>query len=161
MSTVEIDLFDESDLAKMVEIVEDIPAKMNTVAERLAEVIASTASMHYASGLTDENDNVSVSVEPYGDGYIVSANGEDVYFLEFGTGVAAGNGYDESVITPPVSTEPASWSSTKGTGEFARYGSWHHNGIKYTMTVPRMGMYFGVREAEMQFSRIVNEVFNG
>ena len=139
---------------------EEIERKTDEVLNRLAELGKSVAEAHYASGILDDNDSVRVYVEPSALGYSIIAEGEDVCFLEFGTGVAAGNGYDTSVIEPPVSIEPASWSSTKGTGEFAKYGSWHHDGRKYIMTVPRMGMYHAVKEIQRQYKEIAKEVFN-
>ena len=126
----------------------------------LAEMAVRTADAHYASGFLDENEDVTVTSTPIKSGRTIIADGEDANFLEFGSGVAAGNGYDTSVIDPPVSIEPKSWSSTQGTGEFAKYGSWHHNKRKYTMTVPRMGMYFGAKEVETNVYDVIGKVFN-
>ena len=133
--------------------------KGKELCRRLAEIGAEVARINFAGGYIDGNDDVTVTVEPTSGGYQIVANGESVCFLEFGTGVAAGNGYDTSVINPPVDISPASWSSTKGTKEFARYGSWHHNGQKYEMTTPRMGMYHAVKEIERQLPFIAEEVF--
>lgn len=135
-------------------------SKVDTFMKRLAEMAAATAEMHYASGFLDENDDVEVTITPLSNGYLITASGESVCFLEFGTGVAAGNGYDTSVFNPPVDISPASWSKTEGTGEFAKYGSWHHHGRKYTMTVPRMGMYHAVKNVKENIERVAREVFN-
>ena len=136
-----------------------VKKKSMELCKRLAEIGANVASIHFASGFIDGNDDVNVTVEPINNGYAVVARGQSVCFLEFGTGIAAGNGYDTNEITPPVPIEPKSWSNTKGTGEFAKYGSWHYQGEKYTMTVPRMGMYHASVETKRLMEQIAQEVF--
>lgn len=136
-----------------------VKEKSMELCKRLAEIGANVASIHFSSGFLDENDDVTVTVRPINNGYSVVANGQSVCFLEFGTGVAAGNGYDTSEIHPPVPIEPGSWSGTKGTGEFAKYGSWHYNKRKYTMTTPRMGMYHASVETKRVMEKIAQEVF--
>lgn len=138
----------------------ELKSKSDKALYRVAKLVADTAEAHYASGFLDENDDVNVTISPISNGYVVKASGESVCFLEFGAGAAAGNGYDTSVYEPPVDISPASWSETEGTGEFAKYGSWHYQKRKYTMVVPRMGMYHGVKAAKDNMDRIVNEVFN-
>ena len=144
---------------ELQEYLQTFSKKLDELMRRLAEIAMQTAQMSYSIGGIDGNNDVTVTIEPIENGYVVRADGKDVYFLEFGTGLAAGDGYDTSVIEPPVDISPASWSSTYGTGEFARYGAWHHDGVKYTMTVPTMGMYHAVKEVEAQIQRVANEVF--
>lgn len=127
---------------------------------KLGEIGANVASINFAGGFVDGNDDVVVSVVPLNNGCQIVANGQSVCFLEFGTGLAAGNGYDTEEITPPVPIEPKSWSKGHGTGEFAKYDSWHHQGQKYTMTVPRMGMYHAVSEINRQIAQVAKEVFS-
>ncbi len=150
----------ERAISKLEACGKEFQQKQDILLRRLAELGANTANNHYSSGGIDDNDSVTVTITPIDNGYVISAEGKDVYFLEFGTGLAAGNGYDTSVISPPVDISSGSWSRTKGTGEFERYGSWHHDGRRYTMTVPRMGMYFAVKEIQAQLPSIAKEVFN-
>lgn len=160
--TIEIDVFD---IKSIKDAVKDLNAFSKRIVEgsreitrRMAEVCADTARAAYGNG-EDGNDSFSVDVYEEKDGHVVSASGQDVYFLEFGAGVAAGSGYDTTVIEPPVDISPGSWSSTRGTKEFSRYGSWHHKGEKYTEIVPRKGMYYGVKAATEQLEQIAEEVF--
>lgn len=163
MSTIAVNLFDTTsinDALRQLKIyAEEFEQKLDRLLERLAELAANTIEEKYSLGAYDGNNDAVVTIEPIENGYMVRVNGDDVYFLEFGTGVAAGQGYDTSVVTPPVSIKPASWSETQGTGQFAKYGYWHYNGIKYTMTVPTMGMYHGVKAIEAQVTQIAEEVF--
>lgn len=135
--------------------------KANELVKQLAEIGANVASIHFAGGFIDGNDGVNVSVVPLNDGYEVLANGESVCFLEFGTGLAAGNGYDTTDITPPVEITPGSWSLTEGSGQFANKGYWYYDGRKYEMTTPRMGMYHAYSESKRQIEQIAREVFRG
>lgn len=157
-----IDIFDPNGLETLIIELEEMAKKFEEGKEKalsqLEEIAIDTADMHYASGFVDDNADVTVFSKPVKNGRKIIARGKDVCFLEFGTGIAAGNGYDTSVITPPVSIESGSWSESKGTGEFAKYGSWHHAGRKYTMTAPRMGMYFSKVEVERQAPQIAKEV---
>ena len=57
---------------------------------------------------------IEVSVEPaFGEkasGYVISANGSDVCFIEFGAGMFAGNPTNEYADRVPISIQPGSWS---------------------------------------------------
>lgn len=159
MNEIVINPFDIASIQDALKQLEeyDIAKKGDELARRMAEVCAETARSHYRPG--DGNEDVTVSVSKVENGYEVSAVGDDVYFMEFGAGVSAGAGYDTSVITPPVDISPGSWSSTRGTGEYARYKSWHHKKRKYTGLVPQKGMYYGTKEATERMEEIANEVF--
>ena len=161
MANVQIDVFDIASIHDAVKHLTWFSRKVvegsNEITRRMAELCADTARAAYANN--EGNDDVTVSVEEIRGGHAVVASGEDVYFLEFGAGVAAGSGYDTSVITPPVDISPGSWSKTFGTKEFDTYGSWHHDKEKYTELVPKKGMYYGVKAATEQMDKIAEEVF--
>lgn len=159
--TIIVDVFNIPSIKSAIKELKayEIDAKGMEVVKRMAELCAETAKSHYA-GSGDGNDDWRVDIIEERNGYTVSASGEDIYFIEFGAGVAAGEGYDTSVITPPVPISPGSWSETRGTKEFATYGSWHHKKVKYTEIVPRKGMYYGVKEATDKVFDIAEEVFN-
>lgn len=144
---------------EMDEYKEWVLKKADELIRRLAEVGANVASIHFAGGWIDGNDDVEVSIIPLNDGYEVLANGESVCFLEFGTGIAAGNGYDTSEITPPVDITPGSWSKYHGNNFREGHEYWYYNGRKYEMTTPRMGMYHAYNESKRQLEQIAREVF--
>ena len=158
-----IDAFDIDGLRKAADelrkTADDMERKGVEICRRLAEIGLRVASINYAGGFMDGNDDVDVTIEPIEHGYKIVASGEDVYFVEFGTGVAAGNGYDTSVINPPVDISPGSWSETHRQ-QFSKKGYWYYNGKKYEMTTPRMGMYHAAKEIEQNLKRIAEEVLN-
>ncbi len=163
VKTIYVDPLDPASIDKAIKDLNNykrwLRRKSKQLCKRLADIGADVGRINFAGGFIDGNDDGEISVTPVSDGYLISADGTSVCFLEFGTGVAAGNGYDTTVIDPPVPITPKSWSSTNGTGEFAKYGSWHHDGRKYEMTTPRMGMYHAVKEIERQLPLIAREVF--
>lgn len=129
--------------------------------KRLAEIGLSVAQIYFIP--SNGNNDVSLSVEPLNNGYLLKANGEDVCFMEFGAGVTAGLGYDTSQITPPVDIKPDSWSAAHN-GQFHRtggypHGYWFYQGQLYNSIVPQMGMYHAVREITQRIEQVASEVF--
>ena len=86
----------------------------------------------------DEHTGFEITVEENDNGYTLKAFGEDVGFLEFGAGI--GVDPDEFASEVDFSVTPGSWSETLGTGQFARKGSWWHNGNYYTWIMATRGM---------------------
>ena len=162
-----VDVFDIPSIIRAAKEVEDyakwMEKKSDELCKRLAELGRDVAVTAYASGEADGNDDVDVTVEKVGNAnYIIRASGSQTYFIEFGAGVTAGEGYDTSVIEPPVDITPKSWSATKGTGEYAnsKEGYWHYKGERYKQVVPRKGMYLAVKEIESRMREIAKEVLN-
>ena len=164
---IRVDLFDVGSIIRAAREVEDlakwVEKKSDELCRRLAELGQDVAVTAYADAGAEGNDDVDVEIERVGNAqYKIRAFGSQVYFVEFGAGVTAGEGYDTSVIEPPVDISPKSWSSTKGTGEFAnsKEGYWHYKGERYTQVVPRKGMYLAAKEIESQMKAIAKEVLN-
>lgn len=159
------DIFDIPSVVRAAKEVADlskwIEKKSDELCRRLAELGKDVAVTAYADAGAEGNDDVDVTTVKEGEYYIVRAFGSQVYFVEFGAGVTAGENYDTSVIEPPVDITPKSWSSTKGTGEFAKSkeGYWHYQGTRYSQVVPRKGMYLAAKEIEANIERVANEVF--
>ena len=164
---ITIDIFDIDSIRKAAKEVEDLSSwiekKSDELCRRLAELGRDVAVTAYADAGAEGNDDVDVTVEKAGNAfYILRASGSQVYFVEFGAGVAAGENYDTSVIEPSVDISPGSWSRTRGTGEFAnsKEGYWHYKTVRYKQVVPRKGMYLAVKEAERRIEEIAKEVLN-
>jgi len=130
---------------------------------RLAELGARTAKVHFDMGFTEEDRNINVVVEPMKNktGCRVVANGREVAFAEFGTGVYAGNGYED----PPagIDVTPGSWSQKFGKGHFVRgkHEYWYtDDGVRHTGETPKMAMYFAEKEMRQNVKKIAEEVFS-
>ena len=161
---ISFDIFDIESVRKAARDVADlnkwIDETSKELCRRLAELGRDVAVTAYADAGAEGNDDVHVEVVEEGNLFIVRAYGSQVYFVEFGAGVAAGEGYDTSVIAPPVDITPGSWSRTQGTGEFAnsKEGYWHYQGERYTEIVPRQGMAQAAKEITRNIETIAKEV---
>lgn len=107
---------------------------------KIAEVGKPVVDMWYRQA-TEETHDYIIGAEPNGKGACLIAYGDDVVFREFGAGVMT---YSNTVFPnaqglPPI--HDGSWSATEGTGEYAKYGSWHHKKQKYVGIAPTLGMY--------------------
>ena len=101
--------------------------------------------------------------EQTADGYSIIAEGQDILFIEFGTGDMAGAMgflYDQV----PISVEPGSWSRAHGgeywrTGGFGR-GVWHFGGQEYHYTPPHPAFYYAYQAMVQALPQIVHEELN-
>lgn len=138
----------------------DINEKRKVFIEKLANVGLAVAQVRFVGGESLGNGNVVVTTEPTKNGFKVVASGEDVCFIEFGTGVYAGLGYEGNTGEVPVF--PGSWSqSENGEGRFVPgiHEYWYYAGNKVEGTVPQKGMYFAAKEIRRAVERIAKDVF--
>jgi len=133
----------------------DILPGLDEVCRRLAEIGASEARLH----LTHADGNTDATIDPpvkIGNGYKIVMSGEDVYFVEFGTGDSAANHGD---YTPLVSVYPGSYSEQHAK-KYSTYGFWWYGGEKLTETPAYMPMYYAGKKMREELPRIVREVFS-
>lgn len=133
--------------------------KAKELAERLAMLGATVASIRFSRAIyTGEKDAV-VTVEAVTNGYKVKANGESVLFIEFGAGITYGSGHPEAGQfgmgpgTYPDGkghwNDPNGWWIPKSAGGGHTYGN-----------PPAMPMYEARKAIEQELPRIVKEVFS-
>ena len=138
-----------------------VKKKSHELCRRLAEIGLSVAKIYIIP--SNGNTDVTLSVVPLSDGYLLRADGKDVCFMEFGAGVTSGLGYDTKLITPPVDISPGSWSEAHDGQFFKRggypHGYWYYNGEPMNSIVPQMGMYHAVKEITQRIEQVASEVF--
>ena len=130
----------------------EIKPKLDEVCKRLAGIGVQEASAR-ARGGKEGNDDVAFSVEKIDNGYKLVMSGEDVYFVEFGTGDQVNAHYDTSV---PVAY--GSWS-VEHSQMLWNKGFWYYDKVRYTGTPAYMPMYYAERKMREEAPRIVKEVF--
>lgn len=132
----------------------EIKPKLDEVCRRVAEVGRDEA-LFIINGirLQDGNAVERVDVVPTDNGYKLVMEGEDVYFIEFGTGDGVSAHYDVSV---PVAW--GSWSAEHSQMLWNK-GFWYYDNVRYTGTTAYMPMYYAERKMREEAPRIVKEVF--
>lgn len=130
--------------------IEDILLELATMGQEIVETQFS---------LVSEHESFEVSCEVSGNNAIIIAEGENVVFLEFGTGVDTidTTADMETSGLPPI--YPGSWSETEGTGVFARHGFWHYKGVLYEGTMATMGFYFASKEIKERAVEVTKRIF--
>ena len=96
--------------------------------------------------------------EPTKNGYKVCAEGEDILFIEFGTGLKAGQDahlYDE---VPGVVGE-GTWSATHAK-MYSTWGFWVFAGEIYYYTEPHPAFYYAYQAMVEALPQIAQEVFS-
>ena len=132
--------------------------KARELAERLAALGATVASIRFSRAVYTGKKDVDVTVEELPNGYKVKADGESVLFIEFGSGVTYGYGHPEAGDfgmgpgTYPNGKghwdDPKGWYLPKSAGGGHTFGN-----------PPAMPMYEARKAIEQELPRIVKEVF--
>ena len=138
------------DALERVQKLLNVKASVAEIAKRLCEVgepiIRATHGNH-----------ARVWTEPTENGYKISAEGEDVLFIEFGTGDRAG------VLSPlydevPADARPGSWSETHAQ-QYSTQGFWYFGGKRYEFTEPHPAFYDAYQAMVEALPQIAQEVF--
>lgn len=155
MKTIEVDPFDIKSVNAAIKALEayevERKRKITMYMQRLCEVGAAAAQKAYGSLVT-------VTVTPDGRGMI--AHGDQVIFLEFGSGVLT---KDHELSGPlPIEIMPGSWS--EGPEGKHTWSQWLESGRRFTdypyNTNPRAGMWEAYKAIVAAQERIANEVFS-
>ena len=132
--------------------------KARELAERLASLGATVASIRFSRAVYTGQKDVDVTVEELPNGYKVKADGESVLFIEFGSGVTYGYGHPEAgEFGMGPGTYPdgkGHWDDPKGWYLPKSAGGGHTFG-----NPPEMPMYEARKAIEQELPRIVKEVF--
>ena len=132
--------------------------KARELAERLAALGATVASIRFSRAVYTGPKDVDVTVEELPNGYKVKADGESVLFIEFGSGVTYGYGHPEAgEFGMGPGTYPdgkGHWDDPKGWYLPKSAGGGHTFG-----NPPAMPMYEARKAIEQELPRIVKEVF--
>lgn len=162
MKTITVDLSVESVQKAIDELSgykSSFDRKLNLVCKRLAEVGAQEAQIRVAGAQAGfyGNDDVHVSIEPYDKGWKVVMSGADIYFVEFGTGIYAGE-YAGDASNVSVGIMPGDYSETHAK-QYSEKGYWFYENQFYRGTPAEMPMYYAGKRMREEMPRIVKEVF--
>lgn len=162
MKTITVELSVESCQKAVDELSKfgsSLDRKLNLVCKRLADVGAQEAQIHIMGAQAGfyGNDDVHVSVEPYNKGWKVVMSGKDIYFVEFGTGIYAGE-YAGDASNVSVGIMPGDYSEEHAK-QYSEKGYWFYANNFYRGTPAEMPMYYAGKRMREEMPRIVKEVF--
>ena len=162
--TITINLLDSDSIANAVREIDEysqwVQRKADALAKRLAAYGLRQVRIGYNAAVYDQDKDKEVSVENRGDNtYAVVAEGHDILFLEFGSGIKYGSGHPlDSEFgygpgTYPGQThvpDPGYWWYTGKDGE-------SHFSVG---NAPSMVMYLTANELRNELVSIAKEVFS-
>lgn len=128
----------------------DMDKKLAEIADRLCKIgepIIRQVHGNHAQVWTEATNN----------GYKIVAEGEDVLFIEFGAGDAAGSENSLYDATPPEA-RPGSWSETHAQ-QYSKYGFWIFAGQRYTEVQPTPAFYYAYEYMAQNLPQIAKDVF--
>lgn len=161
MKKINIELSVES-CDKALEALEEykkIKPKLDEMCKRLAEVGRAEASaiVSGAARSIPGYTHAHTFVDKIDNGYKIVMEGQDVYFIEFGTGIFAGD-YPGDTSNVTVGIMPGDWSETHAQ-QFSRYGYWFYDNQFLRGTPAFMPMYYAGKKMREEMPRIAKEVF--
>lgn len=136
--------------------------------KRLSDLGHSVAEIRFSNAVPADGDKITVRVEDDGTTATIFAEGEQVAFIEFGTGAKLGYGhpkpYTEDKLFGPGTWSDGPegkhhWNEKTKSGEYK--GWWYGEEGKHTYgNEPAMAMYSAVKEITENVTRIAREVFS-
>lgn len=135
----------------------DIGPKLDEICRRLAEIGMQEATLWAQMARGYGNDDVHVSYEKTERGYKVVMSGADIYFVEFGTGIFAGE-YPGDTTGVTVGVMPGDYSDTHAR-QYSTKGYWFYDNVFYRGTPAEMPMYHAGERMKQEMPRIAREVF--
>ena len=128
----------------------DLDKKLQEIADRLCQI--GTPIIEQVHG-----HHAKVWCEPTKKGYKIVAEGEDVLFIEFGAGDAAGS---ENALydTVPPEAQPGTWSMHHAQ-MYSRYGFWVFGGQIFREVQPTPAFYYAYEYMVQNLPMIAKEVF--
>ncbi len=136
-----------------------VEEKTKQLCERLALIGAQEASVRFTTAMYDGDNDVEVEVGPTENGWVITAKGEAVAFLEFGAGVYHNS--SEPYPNPRPEGIVGIGEYGKGMGKRQAWGFYDNGELVITRGNPAvMGMWYATQEMEREVLRIAREVFN-
>lgn len=136
-----------------------VDEKTKLLIEKLAIIGAHEASVRFASAMYDGDNDVAVEVGPTENGWVITASGEAVCFIEFGAGVY--HNPSEPYPNPRPDGVVGIGEYGQGKGKRQAWGYYDEAGnLVITRGNPAaMPMWYATTEMEREVLRIAKEVF--
>ena len=161
MKKITIQLSEESIKAAIKEVSRYkkwVDEKTKLLIEKLAIIGAQEASVRFASAMYDGNNDVTVEVSPTDRGWVITASGEAVAFIEFGSGGYHNPGEPYPLPRPQGIVGIGEYG--KGMGKRQAWGYYDNGELVITRGNPAaMPMWYATEEMRREVLRVAREVF--
>lgn len=159
---IKVDLFNPNSIDSAIRRIDKTRNAMDKLAfeatEKLAKLGCQVVKENFSLLDSDETKEYIVDFKKTTDGYVIYATGENVIFLEFGTGdFVTDLEYPEAEGLPSLAA--GSWSVSEGKGVYAKYGFWHYKRKLFRGTYATRGFYYANDTIKLEAVRIIKEVF--
>lgn len=158
---IKIDPLDRDSIDNAIAQINNYRKSLNGKIEEVLDILSQIGKevVETQFSIVSEYETFEVYCEVEGNSAMIIAEGENVVFLEFGTGVDTDDNTNEMETEglPPI--YKGSWSETEGRGTFARHGYWHYNGVLYEGTMATHGFYFASKEIKERAVEEAKKVF--
>lgn len=135
-----------------------VDEKTKLLIEKLAIIGAQEASVRFASAMYDGNNDVTVEVSPTDRGWVITASGEAVAFIEFGSGVYHNPGEPYPLPRPQGIVGIGEYG--KGMGKRQAWGYYDNGELVITRGNPAaMPMWYATEEMRREVLRVARDVF--
>lgn len=134
-----------------VQQLSDLDRKVKEVAERLCQI--GEPIIRQVHG----NNADRIETVPTKNGYKIVAEGQDILFIEFGAGDAAGS-ENANYDAVPWEAQPGTWSMNHAQ-MYSRYGFWVFGGQIYREVQPTPAFYYAYEYMVKNLPMIAREVF--
>lgn len=159
---IKVNIYDPDSIKDAIDQVNSyskwLETKIEEIISRLADLGEQIVDSHYSQS----GEAFITYCEKNRDSAMIIAVGDNVVFLEFGTGFDVQDKREDLGMETEGLPEiyGGSWSETEGRGTFARHGHWHYRNVDYTGTEARLGFYFASKAIRDKAVEIAKEVFN-
>lgn len=135
-----------------------VDEKTKLLIEKLSIIGAHEASARFVSAMYDGDNDVAVEVGPTENGWVITASGEAVCFIEFGAGVY--HNPSEPYPNPRPDGVVGIGEYGQGKGKRQAWGYYDDGELVITRGNPAaMPMWYATQEMEREVLRIAREVF--
>lgn len=156
---IQVNLYDPKSIDNAIRQINAYKKRIEEMANDVISELARMGEQIVDTQFSLSGEDYDISCEINGNYAMIIAEGENVVFLEFGTGVdtEVPDSEMESSGLPPIYA--GSWSETEGRGVFYRFGHWYYQRKLYTGTMATRGFYFASKEIRERAVEVARKAF--
>lgn len=157
---INVDLFNTKSIDNAVKELDRYNKNFQIACDKITEELARLGAMIVNNYYQGSEHQYVVNWVKVKDGWMTIAEGDNVIFIEFGTGQDTKDyPHPKAEGLPPI--RPGEWSQTEGSGQYVVgvHEYWRYRGKVYTGSAPTHGFYFAKQELKERGVQIALGIF--